>query len=230
MTRPEVMWRRATRLALLLVAALGVPASAAPFATEMSDVDADTQRRADTPSASSRWSAPAAPAPVVVQPPDQLRPVPERARSANPLWAIPLATLSSTRERPIFSSSRRPPPPPAVAAVPVAKPPPPPPTPPRVERPQLSLVGTIVADDDQSFGIFVDQTTDLGLRLRIGEDHKGWKLRSVHARDVTLERDQQTAILSLPQPSDDPAGPMRRQAENALNPQKPVDAPLQWRR
>ena len=38
MTKPEVMWRRATRLALLLVAALGVPASAAPFATEMSDV------------------------------------------------------------------------------------------------------------------------------------------------------------------------------------------------
>jgi hypothetical protein len=217
MTRPEVMWRRATRLALLLVAALGVPASAAPFATEMSDVDADTQRRADTPSASSRWSAPAAPAPVVVQPPDQLRPVPERARSANPLWAIPLATLSSTRERPIFSSSRRPPPPPAVAAVPVAKPPPPPPTPPRVERPQLSLVGTIVADDDQSFGIFVDETTRTSLRLKIGEDHLGWKLRSVHGRDVTFERDQQTTILSLPQPFDDPAGQTRIPTENAMN-------------
>ena len=230
MTKPEVMWR-ATRLALLLAAALGVPASAGALAAEMSDVDADTQRRADTPSASSRWSAPAAPAPVVVKPPDQPPPVPEPARSANPLWAIPLATLSSTRERPIFSSSRRPPPaPPAVAAVTVAKPPPPPPKPARVERPQLSLVGTVVADDDQSFGIFVDQTTDMGLRLRIGEDHLGWKLRSVHGREVTLERDQQTTILSLPQPSDAPAGLMPVQAENALNPQKPVDAPLQWRR
>jgi hypothetical protein len=217
------MRRRATRLALLLAAALGVPASAAPLPTEMSDVDADTQRRADTASASSPWNAPTAP--VVVERPDQPPPAPERARSANPLWAIPLATLSSTRERPILSSSRRPPPP-AVAASTVAKPPPPPPKPPRIERPQLSLVGTIVADDDQSFGIFVDQTTKAALRLKIGEDHLGWKLRSVQGREVTFERDQQTTILSLPQPSDDPARQMRLQAENAMN-QGSVDAPPQ---
>jgi len=218
MTKPEVKRRRlATRLALLLAAALGGPASTAALPTEMSDVDADTQRRADTPSAPSLWSAPAAPAPVVVKPADQPSPAPERARSANPLWAIPLATLSSTRERPIFSPSRRPPPPP-VAAVTVAQPPPPPPPKsPRVERPQLSLVGTIVADDDQSFGIFLDQTTRTSLRLKIGEDHLGWKLRSVHGRDVTFERDQQTTILSLPQPFDDPAGQARIPTENAMN-------------
>jgi len=217
MTRPEVKRRRATRLALLLAAALGGPASTAALPTEMSDVDADTQRRADTPSGSSLWSAPAAPAPVVVKPADQPPPAPERARSANPLWAIPLATLSSTRERPIFSPSRRPPPPP-VAAVTVAQPPPPPPPKsPRAERPQLSLVGTIVADDDQSFGIFVDETTRTSLRLKIGEDHLGWKLRSVHGRDVTFERDQQTTILSLPQPFDDLAGQTRMPTENAMN-------------
>ena len=216
MTKPEVMRRRVMRLALVLAAALGGPASTAALPSEMSDVDADTQRRADTPSASSLWSAPAAPAAVVVKPPDQPPPAPERARSANPLWEIPLATLSTTRERPIFSPSRRPPPPP-VAAMPVAKPPPPPPKPARVERPQLSLVGTIVADDDQSFGIFVDQTTRASLRLKIGEDHLGWKLRSVHGRDVTFERDQQITILSLPQPSDDPAGQTRIPTENAMN-------------
>ena len=105
----------------------------------------------------------------------------------------------------------------------VAKPPPPPPKPPRVERPQLSLVGTIVADDDQSFGIFVDQTTKAALRLKIGEDHLGWKLRSVQGREVTLERDQQTMILSLPQPSDGPIGQMPVQAESAMN-QGPGDA------
>jgi hypothetical protein len=216
MTMPEVKRRRATSLALLLAAALGGPASTVALPTEMSDVDADTQRRADTPSASSLWSAPAAPAPVV-KPADQPSPAPERARSANPLWEIPLATLSNTRERPIFSPSRRPPPPP-VAAVTVAKPPPPPPPKPaRVERPQLSLVGTIVADDDQSFGIFVDETTRTSLRLKIGEDHLGWKLRSVHGRDVTFERDQQTTILSLPQPFDDPAGQTRIPTENAMN-------------
>jgi hypothetical protein len=218
MTRPEVKRRRAIRLALLLAAALGGPASTAALPTEMSDVDADTQRRADTPSASSLWNAPAAPAPVVVvKPADQPSPASERARSANPLWAIPLATLSSTRERPIFSPSRRPPPPP-VAAVTVAQPPPPPPPrSPRAERPQLSLVGTIVADDDQSFGIFVDQTTRASLRLKIGEDHLGWKLRSVYGREATFERDQQITILSIPQPFDDPAGQTRIPTENAMN-------------
>ena len=51
----------------------------------------------------------------VVAPPTA--PAPERALSANPLWAIPLTQLSATRERPIFSPSRRPPPA-AVAAEP----------------------------------------------------------------------------------------------------------------
>jgi general secretion pathway protein N len=217
MTKPEVKRRRAMRLALLLAAALGGPASTAALPTEMSDVDADTQRRADTPSASSLWSAPAAPAPVAVKPSDQPSPAPERARSANPLWAIPLATLSSTRERPIFSPSRRPPPPPVAAVTVAPPPPPPPPKSPRAERPQLSLVGTIVADDDQSFGIFLDQTTRASLRLKIGEDHLGWKLRSVHGREATFERDQQITILSIPQPFDDPAGQTRIPTENAMN-------------
>src|SRR5262245_15736453 len=217
MTKPEAKRRRATGLALLLAAALAGPASTAALPTEMSDVDADTQRRADTSSASSLWSAPVAPAPVVVKPADQPSPAPQRAQSANPLWAIPLATLSGTRERPIFSPSRRPPPPP-VAAVTVAQPPPPPPPKsPPPERPQLSLVGTIVADDDQSFGIFLDQTTRTSLRLKIGEDHLGWKLRSIHGRDVTFERDRQTTILSLPQPFDDPPGQTRMPTENAMN-------------
>ena len=217
MTRPEVKRRPATRLALLLAAALGGPASTAALPTEMSDVDADTQRRPDTPSASSLWSTPAAPAPVVVKPADQPPPAPERARSANPLWAIPLATLSSTRERPVFSPSRRPPPPPVAAVAVAPPPPPPPPKSSRAERPQLSLVGTIVADDDQSFGIFVDPTTRASLRLKIGEDHLGWKLRSVHGREATFERDQQITILSLPQPFDDPAGQTRIPTENAMN-------------
>src|SRR5438045_3679915 len=33
------------------------------------------------------------------------------AQSGNPLWTIPLASLTATRERPIFTPSRRPPPP-----------------------------------------------------------------------------------------------------------------------
>lgn len=214
MTRAETMRRLAIRLTLLLVSALGVPASTSALPNGTPDIDADAPRRADAVSASSLWDSPAAPATVVVKPPEQPPTAPERTTSANPLWAIPLATLSNTRERPIFSSSRRPPPS-AVASVPVAKAPPPPPKPPRAERPQLSLVGTI-ASGDQSFGIFVDQTTKAALRLKVGEDYQGWRLRAVQGREVTLERDQQTTILSLPQPGTGAAGQVRVQAENTV--------------
>jgi hypothetical protein len=227
MTKPEVMRRRATTLALLMAAALGVPASADGLRTEMSDVDADARRRADTPSASSPWSTPAAPTPVVVKPSDQPQSAPERGLSANPLWGIPLAKLSSARERPVFSSSRRPPPSPVVLDTTVARPPPPPPESPPVERPQLSLVGTIVANDDQSFGFFIDQTTKAALRLKIGEDHLGWKLSSVQGGEVTFERDQQTTILSL-QFSDGSAEQMPIGAGNAMN-RYLGGAPLQQR-
>jgi general secretion pathway protein N len=209
------MRRLAIRLTLL-TAALGVPASTSALPAGTPEIDPDAPRRADAISASSLWDSPAAPSPMVVKPAEQPPTAPERTPSANPLWAIPLATLSNTRERPIFSSSRRPPPP-AVASVPVAKAPPPPPKAPLVERPQLSLVGTI-AGGDQSFGIFVDQITKAALRLKIGEDYQGWRLRSVQGREVTLERDQQTTILSLPQP-DTGAGRQARvqaQAENAV--------------
>lgn len=125
-------------------------------------------------------------------------PASERALSANPLWAIPLAQLPNTRDRPIFSPSRRPPPPAvAPAAVPkvaaVAKPREP-------ERPQVSLVGTI-ASDDEGFGIFLDQSTKAVFRLKVGEDYQGWKLRSVQGREAVLEKDQQVVPLALPQPS-----------------------------
>jgi len=141
--------------------------------------------------------------------------------SANPLWAISLATLSSTRERPIFSSSRRPAPPATVSALATA---PPAPKPARVERPQLSLVGTIIGDD-QSFGIFVDRSTRAALRLKLGEDYQGWTLRSVQGREATLVRDQQTAVLSLPQPGAGEAGPLRVQAENVVPTPVPADPP-----
>ena len=215
MIQAETMRTLGVGLTLLLVAALGVPAATSALTTTTADADADIPRRADVPSVSSPWDPPAAPPTVVVKPPQPPPAAPERTPSANPLWAIPLATLSNTRERPIFSSSRRPPPS-VVASVPVAKAPPPAPKPPRVEHPQLSLVGTI-ASGEQSFGIFVDQTTKAALRLKIGEEYQGWRLRSVQGREAMLERDQQTAILTLPQPGTGAAGPMRVQAENAVS-------------
>jgi hypothetical protein len=167
--------------------------------TDPLNADAAEDARAGSPAASAIWAQPATRAQVqVVTAPAAPAPVPERALSANPLWGIPLTSLSGTRDRPIFSSSRRPPPPPAVApaAVPnvvtVSKPKEP-------ERPLLSLVGTI-ASGDEGFAIFLDQSTKAALRLKVGEDYQGWKLRSVQGREATLEKNQQVVTLALPQP------------------------------
>ena len=99
-----------------------------------------------------------------------------RPLSANPLWGIPLKALTNTRDRPVFSPSRRPPP--ASVAEPAESKPlrPPPPRKAEIEPPPLSLVGTI-AGGDESFGIFLDQSTKAALRLKIGDDFQGWKLR-----------------------------------------------------
>jgi hypothetical protein len=215
--------RRIATLTFLFAIALGVPASTLALPSGVPDADASPPRRAYSPTVTSIWDQPETPSPVVIVRPPELPPErPERTPNANPLWEIPLASLSNTRERPIFTPSRRPPPP-AVATTPAHEPPPPP-HPYRAERPQLSLVGT-VGGDDESFAIFVDQTTKAALRLKIGEDYQGWKLRSVQGREVTLERDAQTAILSLPQPGTAVPGPLRPRTESAAAPRSAESTP-----
>jgi hypothetical protein len=156
-----------------------------------------------------RLSGPSAPA-AATEPVTSVRVVPpaaapERPLSANPLWGMPLTKLSGTRERPIFSPSRRPPP--AVVAEPViAKPPPP--RQKAIEPPQLALVGTI-SGDDEGFGIFLDQATKAALRLKVGDDYQGWKLRTIHGREVTMEKDEQAAVLTLPEPGTESGGEVR---------------------
>jgi hypothetical protein len=121
------------------------------------------------------------------------------APSANPLWGIPIKELSGTRDRPIFSSSRRPPPP-AVVAPPVAAVPAPAQKPKEAERPQLSLLGTIVNGND-GFGIFMDQVTKAPVRIRIGASYQGWTLSSIHAGAASLERGRDSAVLAFPNPA-----------------------------
>ena len=180
---------------VLLVVTLGIPTSIFAM-SDAGDIDLDTPHRVDTP-ALSPWDRPATPQPTQVRPPPQVpQQADKRTPSANPLWAVPLATLSNTRARPIFSSSRRPPPA-AVAANPVAKASHL--SSPQAERPQLSLVGTVIGDDT-SLGVFIDPATQAALRLKVGDYFQGWKLQSVQGREVTLILNGQTAILSLPQP------------------------------
>jgi general secretion pathway protein N len=109
-----------------------------------------------------------------------------------------LTQLSGTRDRPIFSPSRRPVPA-AVVSEPVIVRAAPPPRKREPEPPQLSLVGTIASGND-GFGIFLDPSTKTALRLKIGEDYQGWKLLLIRGREVTMEKDQQAAVLSLPPP------------------------------
>ncbi|MGY3604734.1 hypothetical protein [Bradyrhizobium sp. Lot33] len=146
---------------------------------------------------------------------------PVRPLSANPLWGIPLTQLSNTRERPVFSPSRRPPP--VAVAEPVVTKPPPPPRKKEVEPPQLSLVGTI-AGDDEGFGIFLDQSTNAALRLKVGEDFQGWKLSAIRGREVTMEKDEQGAVLTLPPPGGESGG------EVHLVPVSTIRTPLVTRR
>jgi len=123
--------------------------------------------------------------------------------SGNPLWALPLKQLSMTRDRPIFSPSRRPPPPPTPAFVaPVAvrqqvKPAEP-------EKPAVALLGTIIgANADDRIGVFLDTSTQSVVRLRIGEDHQGWVVRLIKAREATLVKSgEQAVVLEMPTPGD----------------------------
>src|SRR5262245_17754965 len=119
----------------------------------------------------------------------------------NPLWAIPLNTLTTTRARPIFSPSRRPPPP-AIVAAPYV--PPSQATPTEPDRPQLMLVGT-VAGEQEAFGIFLDQTTNKIVRLKLGDLHGGWILRQVRGREVMLQKNDEIIFLALPPPGTKPA-------------------------
>ena len=65
-------------------------------------------------------------------------------------------------------------------------------------RPRLSLVGTV--GGEQGIAVFVDQATQAVIRLRTGEGHDGWVLRIVGGREVTLQNDRDTAVLTMPRP------------------------------
>jgi len=124
------------------------------------------------------------------------------AFAGNPLSNLPLTELSNTRERPIFSASRRPPIKPTYVAPVTVRP-----TvkPPKVERPAVSLVGTVVGSDVH-IGVFLETATKDVLRLHVGEDHQGWVLRLITAREVTMVKDSGQAVLKLPAPGEDSDG------------------------
>lgn len=177
-------------LALLAIANGGALAVNAPAAMEPRGAEPQEDLFAAKPS-------PAVPAqgPVAPLPPPAAATTPAQSQpTGNPLWGKPLNRLTATRERPLFAPTRRPP---AVAAAPqpVAAPPPPP-KPVEPETPQLSLLGTVAGRE--KMGLFLDSTTKGLVRLKAGENHKGWVLRDVNPREVELARGLDTAVLSMP--------------------------------
>nr|WP_050780983.1 hypothetical protein [Bradyrhizobium sp. ORS 278] len=129
--------------------------------------------------------------------PDQPDALDRTQPPANPLWSIPLARLTATRDRPLFSASRRP------RAAPVVKPPvavAPPPAPVEREKPPLSLIGTALSSDGERLGLFVNTADKSIVRLKAGESYNGWVLRAVRARQVELGKGLDSALLDLPRP------------------------------
>ncbi len=191
--------RISMRLAPVLAPLLGVSASTSALPSDFSDFDAPSFIE-EPPSRRPVLDSPAMLAPAVD--PAVLSQSSTRwgAKSGNPLWAIPLATLSETRERPIFSPSRRPPPAVVSVAAPKAPPVPQMPQGPPVEL-RLVLVGTVIGGD-RSFGIFVDQMSKTTLRLKVDEDYQGWRLRSVHRSEVTMARGELTETLKFRKPGE----------------------------
>jgi hypothetical protein len=124
------------------------------------------------------------------------------APAGNPLWALPLERLSITRERPIFSPSRRPPTPAPTYVAPVAVRQPA--KPPEPERPAVSLIGTFIGTDVQ-IGVFLEKATQNVVRLRLGEEHQGWVLRLVKAREVILVKGVEQTLVLDPPPGEAPA-------------------------
>jgi hypothetical protein len=135
--------------------------------------------------------------PLLTQPP--MDPGVENTLSANPLWAIPLSRLTFTRERPLFSPTRRPRPL-LAKAKPAPGPIAPPAKPAEAEKPSLSLVGTIAGAAADGIGLFVNTAEKTVVRLKTGDNHKGWILRAVRPRQVVLAKGLDSVVLDLPRP------------------------------
>lgn len=122
---------------------------------------------------------------------------PGDAAGGNPLWAVPLSSLTATRERPLFTPSRRPPalvmPNAPVAAIPVA-PEAPPPMP--EVRVALILIGTIASEAD-GIALFTDPNTREVVRLRLGDVVAGWTLDTVRSREVTFRKGDRDDTLTI---------------------------------
>lgn len=112
----------------------------------------------------------------------------------NPLRELPFATLSATRERPLFSPSRHPaaelPAPAPIAAVVTEAPPRP------AEPVPFVLVGTVTGTN-MRIAIARIVGTDEVITLAPGASRDGWSVRAVEARRLSVEKDGRVEDVAL---------------------------------
>jgi general secretion pathway protein N len=110
------------------------------------------------------------------------------AAVANPLAAPSLNRLSATRERPLFTPSRRAaPPPPVASAAPVES---------AAAPPQIALLGVIIAVEGPR-AVIHDMASNKVVRVRIGDEIDGWRVRQIDERLLVLWRDGRSASFKL---------------------------------
>ena len=182
-----VRWRKFIGLTLLSGGVLTVLPSHLPAATSSTSDVLATDRAMDAADSVDISAV----KPIARPGREGAKPLP----GGNPLWSVPLSALSVTRERPIFSTTRRPPPQ-AVAGPPADQVAPPPPPSAGPEHPALALIGAVVGDND-AIAVFLDRTNQKIVRLRQGDTHAGWEVRSVRGREVTLKKADQTETLGI---------------------------------
>lgn len=85
------------------------------------------------------------------------------------------------------------------------------PQPVALETPPFALVGTIIGDNG-GIAILFDETSNMAIGVKEGEQAAGWTLRSVESRSAILEGTGRSVRLDLPEP-DAQAAPAPRVAE-----------------
>lgn len=198
---------------LILIGNAGALASNTPLTVDSTDPGYDLFAPKPTQAAPGATPTPAPPPAISV------KSSAERAPNGNPLWSIPLMSLTATREHPLFAPSRQPPPV-ATLARPAEVPAAAPPKPPEPEKPQLSLLGT-VAGPGERIGLFLDSASKSVLRLKAGENHLGWTLRTVRPRQVELAKGLDNAVLDMPKPDMTPGN---TPPTASVSPAQPVTA------
>jgi hypothetical protein len=136
-------------------------------------------------------------------------------RIGNPVARRSLADFPAMLQRPLFSPSRRkatvePPPPP-----PVAQEPPKPPAPPAV-----ALIG-VIADPEGSQAL-LRSDGDKTLRVRVGDDVRGWRVGQIDAQQLTLTLGDRAVSIALfarksANPPSPGAGDSERRSSHARN-------------